>query len=203
MEKVGDPVRRSDHRYTYGEYCTWDDEERWEIIDSVPWNMSPAPRERHQRYLIELGRQIANFLVEKECRVYPTPFDVVLPNSPWESAEDSPTVVQPDICVICDRSKIVEAGCVGAPDFIIEILSPSTSPKDTEIKRKLYQRHGVREYWIVDSENRHILVYVLDDHGAYPDEPGVYAIDVKSGRPTLQSAVLPGFALDLRQVFAE
>ncbi|HUX13258.1 MAG TPA: Uma2 family endonuclease [Spirochaetia bacterium] len=200
---MGEPARKTDRRYTYGESCTWNDEERWELIDGVAWNMSPAPRERHQRYLIELGRQIANFLVDRECRVYPAPFDVVLPDYPEQSAEDSPTVVQPDICVICDRSKITEAGCTGAPDLVVEILSPSTSRKDAEIKRKLYERHGVREYWIVDPGNLFIHVYLLEKNGAYPQEPALYVVGTRPEQPLLESAVLEGFVLDLNLLFAE
>jgi len=199
---VGDPAKKSDHRYTYGEYCTWGDEGRWEIIDGVVWDMSAAPRERHQRLLIEIGRQIANFLIHRECSVYPAPFDVVLPDTPDQPEEESPTVVQPDISVICDPSKITEAGCTGAPDLVVEILSPTTSRKDMVVKRDLYERHGVREYWIVDPGNRYILAYAVDERGAYPDDPVLYAIGAKPGRPLLESSVLPGFTLDLREVFA-
>ena len=198
----GDPVRKSDHRYTYGEYCTWDDEERWEIIDGVAWNTSPAPRTEHQWVSGEIFRQFANHLRGAPCKVFAAPFDVVLTDRPGQSAEDSPTVVQPDICVICDRSKITEAGCTGAPDLVIEILSPSTMRKDLEIKRRLYERHRVREYWIVDPVNRCVHVYLLDPANRYADTPRVCE---RTGRrrPEVGSTVLQGFALELDAVFAE
>jgi len=202
MEKVGDPAKKSDHRYTYGEYCSWGDEERWEIIDGVAWDMSPAPNRRHQGILTNMLKELALFLQGKPCRAYPAPFDVVLPDSPHQTADDAATVVQPDICVICDKSKLTEAGCTGAPDLVVEILSPSTSRKDTEVKRRLYERHGVREYWIVDPGNRYILVFLLDDKGAYPEEPALYAIGVRPERPLLECTVLSGFTLDLVELFA-
>jgi len=202
MEKVGDPAKRSDHRYTYGEYCTWGDDERWEIIDGVAWDMSPAPNTDHQRISLAIASRFERFLQGKACEAFAAPFDVVLPDVPDQREEESPTVVQPDISVICDPSKITEAGCTGAPDLVVEILSPTTSRKDMVVKRDLYERHGVREYWIVDPGNRYILAYAVDERGAYPDDPVLYAIGAKPGRPLLESSVLPGFTLDLREVFA-
>ena len=143
MNKVGEPARRTDHRYTYGEYRTWAEDERWELIDGVAWDMSTAPFRRHQRVSIEIVTRLSVYLREKPCEVYAAPFDVLLPDYPGQREDEIPTVVQPDISVICDKAKLTERGCTGAPDLIVEIVSPSTSHKDGEIKRKLYERHGV------------------------------------------------------------
>lgn len=161
----------------------------------------PAPAVRHQRILRKILTRIAIFLEERPCEAFPAPFDVVLRESPDQPVDDSPTVVQPDISVICDTSKITEAGCTGAPDLVVEILSPSTSRKDTEVKRKLYERHGIREYWIVDPGNRCFLVSVLAEGGTYPEEPTIYAVGTRPERPVLGSVVLEGFGLDLNLVF--
>ena len=200
---VGEPARKSDHRYTYGEYRTWPDDERWELIDGVAWNMSPAPAPRHQRVLIEIARRMADYLEGKKCRVYPAPFDVLLADDPREDEDEVATVVQPDISVVCDPSKITERACVGAPDLAVEILSPSTTWKDVEIKRKLYERHGVREYWLVDPGNHVIHLYMLQDNGRYSEEPALYLLDGRPGQALLSSRVLDGFVLDLAGVFVE
>ena len=124
--------------YTYEDYLLWSDEERWELIDGVPYNMTPAPSRVHQGISMELSRQIANHLAGKMCKIYAAPFDVRLPKSD-EEEEQIETVVQPDLVVVCDGNKLDERGCKGAPDLIIEILSPYTAGKDMKIKRNLYE----------------------------------------------------------------
>ena len=136
-------------KYTYGDYLTWCDEERWELIDGVPYNMTPAPSRAHQGISVELARQMANYLVGKTCRIYTAPFDVRLPKGE-EKDERIKTVVQPDLLVVCDESKLDDRGCKGAPDLIVEILSPHTAVKDMKTKRDLYERVGVEEYWLID-----------------------------------------------------
>ena len=135
--------------YTYADYLTWDEGERVEILYGEPV-MSPAPNRRHQDISRQLVRQIGNFLDGKPCKLYYAPFDVRLFEKDGDPPEDVDTVVQPDIAVICDESKLDDAGCKGAPDLIIEILSQSTRTHDKTRKYRLYQRAGVREYWIVD-----------------------------------------------------
>lgn len=145
--------------FTYADYCAWPEEERWELIDGVPYNMAPAPTRTHQQVVVELLRQIANFLrTRKKCRVYVAPFDIRLPRSD-EADEQTNTVVQPDILVICQRDREDEKGCRGAPDWIIEVLSPSTATKDHILKRELYARHGVREYWLVHPTDKVLTRY--------------------------------------------
>lgn len=145
-------------RFTYADYCTWPEEERWELIDGEPYAMSPAPARIHQDIVVELARQIGNHLQGNPCRVYVAPFDIRLPDHN-EADEAVTTLVQPDIAVICDPAKLDDKGCRGAPDWIIEILSPTTAAKDQIQKRALYERHGVSEYWLVHPTDRILFLY--------------------------------------------
>jgi len=146
--------------FTYGDYVLWQGDERWELIDGKAFLMSPSPSRAHQSTLLALARQIADHLEGQPCDVYVAPFDVRFPK------EDEPdsgvdTVLQPDLVVVCDPSKLDKAGCRGAPDWVIEILSPSTSIRDRKQKRDVYERHGVREYWVVDPETRTVAIHRL------------------------------------------
>ena len=161
-------------KYSYADYAQWPEDERWELIDGVPYAMT-APQRLHQDIVFELGRQIGNYLQGKPCKGYTAPFDVRLPRQDEADAKVE-TVVQPDLSVICDPSKLDKQGCRGAPDWIVEVLSPSTALKDMDSKRSLYQRHGVQEYWIIHPEDRWILVYTLDAQGRY-GQPGVFGMD--------------------------
>lgn len=145
----------------------------WELIDGVAYNMCAAPSRYHQGILTELNRQIGNFLAGRPCKVYVAPFNVLLPDHSGQEEEKVATVVQPDLPVICDMEKLTEKGCTGAPDWIVEILSPYTSKKDFNEKLYLYERHGVREYWIVDPGNKYVHVYQLNEKGKYPEGPAV------------------------------
>ncbi len=157
-------------RYTFADYLTWDENERIEIIGGEAFLMA-APSSKHQEISMEISRQLANFLVGKPCRVYPAPFNVRLFEKDGDAPEDVDTVVEPDISVICDRSKIDARGCKGAPDLIVEILSPSSLRNDRLVKLRLYQRAGVREYWIADPENKTVQVFLLNSNGIlYPHE---------------------------------
>ena len=157
---MADPSKKRDGKYTYGDYLKWSDDERWELIDGVPYSMSPAPSRHHQEICMELSRQFANYLLHKSCRVYPAPFEVRFPSSVVND-EDIQTVVQPDIAIVCDQNKLDDRGCKGAPDLIVEILSPSTTRKDLYEKYNLYERNGVREYWVVFPPEQVIDVYQL------------------------------------------
>ncbi|WP_295404979.1 Uma2 family endonuclease [uncultured Thiocystis sp.] len=151
---------------TYGEYCQWPDDERWELIDGNAFAMAPAPTRLHQDFVVELTRQIANALQDHPCRVYVAPFDVRLPKGDEADARID-TVVQPDVAVICDPSKLDDKGCRGAPDWIVEILSPSSAVHDQIRKRALYERHGVREYWLLHPIDRVLTIYRLGEQGAF------------------------------------
>ena len=188
------PALKLEDRFTYGDYASWPDEERWELINGFAYSMAPAPLRRHQKISMEMARQIAVFLVDKPCEVYNAPFDVRLPEAD-EKDEDVKTVVQPDIVVICDENKLDEKGCRGAPDLIIEILSPSTTSKDMKIKLALYEKHAVKEYWIVHPVDNIILVFKLQKNKTY-GKPDVYTAENK-----IKTKILAGLEIDLGQVF--
>ena len=157
---------------TYGDYITWNDEQRYEIIEGKVYSMSPAPDRLHQQVSVEILGQFYNYLADKKCEIYSAPFDVRLPEGN-ESDQDIKTVVQPDLAVICDLDKLDKRGCRGAPDLIIEIISPSTEKKDKNIKKRLYEKHGVREYWLVDYNENHVQVYRLSEDNGY-GKPELY-----------------------------
>jgi len=196
MQKMGIPLRKADKHYTYKDYRHWPDDERWELIDGAAWNMSPAPNRFHQGISFWLSTTIGNHLKGKPCEAYAAPFDVLLPALGEEDEDDVSTVVQPDISVICDKSKLTPKGCTGAPDWIIEIISPYTSSKDFSIKHSLYERHGVKEYWLIDPGNRFVNVLLLSDDGKYPEEPFVYEEDA-----VISSNVLERLVVDLEELF--
>lgn len=151
-------------RYNFADSLTWSDSERIELIDGEAYMMA-TPSAVHQEILMELARQLANFLEGKSCKVYPAPFGVRLFERENHKPEDVDTVVEPDISVVCDKNKIDQRGCKGAPDFVIEIISPSTRRHDRFVKLNLYQRAGVREYWIVDPETKSVLVFLRGEDG--------------------------------------
>ncbi|MBU0701839.1 Uma2 family endonuclease [bacterium] len=158
---MGLALRKEEEKYTYKDYLGWPDEERWELIDGIAYDMSPSPSVDHQDISIALGTEFFVYLKGKPCKVFLAPLDVILPKKN-ETEEDCQTVVQPDILVVCDRTKLDSKRCKGAPDLIIEILSPSTTKKDMTVKFSLYERVGVKEYWIVHPLDKTIFVYKLD-----------------------------------------
>ena len=182
-------VLQEDKRYTYSDYLAWDDDRRWELIDGVPYAMS-APTWQHQGISGELFLQFGNFLKGKPCRVFAAPFDVRLN---FDAADD--TVVQPDLVVICDRSKIGGTGCAGVPDLVVEILSPSTSKHDKLLKFNTYQHAGIREYWMVDPDSKTLSVNILKD--------GEYVARAYGESDTVPVTVLDGCEINLTDVFTE
>jgi len=193
---MGPLALKLEEKYTYGDYLRWDDGERWELIDGVAYNMTPAPARRHQGILTELAGQLFNCLRDKPCKLYLAPFDVRLPEND-EADEEVTTVVQPDIVVICDPSKLDDRGARGAPDLVIEILSPSTSRKDMKIKFELYEKRGVREYWIVDPSGGTVMIFRLDADGRY-GRPQVY-----TDEDSAPVGIFEDLVIDLKAVFAE
>jgi len=182
-------------KVSYADYLTWADGERWEIIEGVPYNMSPAPAREHQRVSAIIFVKIYNFLSGKECEVYFAPFDVRLAETKNEADEAIETVVQPDIAVICDQNKLDKRGCLGSPDIMVEILSPATSYKDQTEKLLLYEKHGVREYWIVNPDAKYVMIYRLD--GKKYGKP-----EYLTENDIFESNVLEGFKIDLSEVWA-
>jgi len=148
--------------YTYADYLTWQFSERVELIKGWIYKMSPAPRRVHQKIQGNLFLEIGNFFRKKDCDVYQSPFDVRLIKNKGKKDDKIETVVQPDICVICDQEKLDDRGCLGAPDLIIEVLSVSTMKKDYNEKFNLYEENKVKEYWLVNPEGRSLQIFYLD-----------------------------------------
>lgn len=181
--------------YTLADVLSWDSLERWELISGVPVMMAPPVR-IHQKIVGELFGQLREYLKDKKCEVYPAPFAVRLFEQDGDSPEDVGTMVEPDISVICDPSKLDDIGCKGAPDFIIEVLSPSTQRHDRVTKFNLYLSAGVREYWIVDPVKKDAQSFVLEDGHYAAKEFGIAGDQMKV-------SVLEDCILDLAQVFGE
>jgi Uma2 family endonuclease len=152
------PLPKPDQRYTYQDYLTWDDDQRWEIINGYVYSMSPAPNVRHQRISRNMSTVLDLKLSNTKCESFSAPIDVVL------SKQD---VVQPDIVIVCEPDIITEKNIQGVPTVVIEILSPSTAKKDRIDKRNLYERSGVREYLLVDPDGRYIECYRLSKDKQY------------------------------------
>ena len=163
---VEEPILDYGKIYTYADYLQWRFKERIEIIKGKVFKMSPAPARLHQKVSRELGGIFYNHFRNHKCEFYVAPFDVRLIDKRKKSAKDEDiiTVFQPDICVVCDPKKLDKKGCLGAPDFIIEILSPGNSKKEMKYKYELYEENGVKEYWIVDYREKVIWRYVLKDN---------------------------------------
>jgi Uma2 family endonuclease len=193
-------------RYSYRDYLSWPEGERVELIEGVPYAMSPAPRREHQRLVSELNRQLANALHDAPCEVYPAPFDVKLSR---EEEDERPTVVQPDLTVVCDPAKLTEQGVTGAPDLVVEIVSPDSGFHDRVwseaalparpciLGRKfdLYRGAGVREYWIVEPDERVVEVYRLASDGSYR------RVGAFGDADTITSEAVDAVLVDLAELF--
>ena len=175
-------------QYTYADYLTWKFKERVELLRGWVVKMSPPPNRRHQLISLRIEKKIDKCLKDR-CQMYHAPFDVVLSN------EDKSTVVQPDICVICDERKLTDQGCTGAPEMIIEILSPGNTQNEYRDKYELYEENGVQEYWIVNPMENTIISYTLKSEkfiGSKFYVPG----------ESITSKVLPDLIIELETVFA-
>ncbi|MGB0880441.1 MAG: Uma2 family endonuclease [Polaribacter sp.] len=181
-------------KYTYADYLLWQFSERVELIRGKIFKMSPAPKRIHQKLVSNLHRDISNFVKRKNCEVYIAPFDVRLSKKKKNKLVE--TVVQPDICVICDSSKLDERGCLGAPDLIVEVLSRSTSKKDLNEKKELYEENGVKEYWVVHPTEATLIQFILLD-GKYESK------DIYTEGNILQSDAINGLHLDLTEIFED
>lgn len=191
---MGPLAEKREEIYTYNDYLKWNDDERWELIDGVAYTMTPAPNRRHQQVSGELFRQFANFLIDKPCEIYDAPFDVRLPEDD-EAEADITTVVQPDLAVICDTSKLDDAGCLGAPDLVVEVLSPATSRRDHKEKFFCYEHAGVKEYWLVDPLANTVTVFKLGADKRY-GRPDVYGVE-----ETVAVGIFSDLEIELAPVF--
>jgi len=196
------PLQQGQRKYTYADYLTWDKSERIELIDGVPYHtyggpviegapvMQAAPTTAHQSVSFELSGQLHRFLKGKPCKAFTAPFTVRL-----NAADNDDITLEPDIVVVCDSSKLDDRGCKGAPDLVIEILSPSTARKDRIIKFQKYQWAGVREYWILDPDTKTLQACILEN--------GRYFVTGYTDADTAPIHVLAGCRINLKDVFAE
>ncbi len=180
--------------YSYANYLTWLFDDRVELIKGKVFKMSPAPNRIHQQVSVHLSAVLFNYLRSRECKVYCAPFDVRFPKKS-HADKDIYTVLQPDICVICDQKKLDKRGCIGAPDIVAEILSPGNNKTELLHKFHIYEEFGVKEYWIISPVESTFLKYTLDERGKYRPSK-LFTTGEK-----VHSTVLTGFELDLNEVF--
>lgn len=159
--------------FTYADYKSWPDEERWEIIHGIPYSMSPAPGTEHQFVLAELSLLLGPEAKKHGCQYFVPATDVILPSS-GTSEDESDTVVQPDLMVVYDSDRIGPNAITGAPDLVVEILSPSTGFKDQSVKFSLYEQAGVREYWLINPQTRVVEIFYRPDPTAPFGPPAWY-----------------------------
>jgi Uma2 family endonuclease len=180
--------------YSYADYLQWTFEDRLELIKGKIFKMTPAPNLYHQDISAVVSNEIFNYLKGKPCKVYVAPFDVRLPRKADNTNEKIYTVVQPDICVICDLKKLDKRGCIGAPDVVIEILSPGNNQKELNSKYDVYEESGVLEYWLISPQDKSFLQYKLVE-GKYQSSR-LMTLDA-----IITTPILPGFELNLNTVF--
>jgi Uma2 family endonuclease len=193
--RVEEPSSTYGH-YSYADYLTWPVDLVAELIQGKLFKKAAAaPKRIHQKVASKLNFKLYQFLEGKMCQVYPAPFDV---RFPIDSKEDHKIfdVVQPDLCVVCDPSKLDERGCIGAPDLIIEILSPGSTKLELKHKFELYESRGVREYWIIHPEHQNLLIYTWVN-GTYIPSRFFTAGDI------IGSQAVKGFKLDLEEFFSD
>ena len=181
------------NNYSYADYLSWTMDEMVEIIKGRVFKMSPAPKRIHQKISWRLSGLLYNYLKDKKCQAFSAPFDVRLPVKSIKN-EEIFTVVQPDICVICDLEKLDDAGCIGAPNLIIEILSKGNNKKELKNKYEVYEESGVKEYWIIHPEEQTLLVNKLVDDK-------YISFRLLTNGDEITTPILPGFTLNLNDVF--
>ncbi|MEX2336069.1 MAG: Uma2 family endonuclease [Fulvivirga sp.] len=183
-------------RYSYADYLGWQMDEMVELIKGKVFrSAAAAPRRIHQKISGKVFNKLFNFLEGQKCEVYEAPFDVRLPVKSRKN-EDIDTVIQPDICVICDKSKLDDLGCIGAPDLIIEILSPGNNKKELKNKYEVYEESGVREYWIIHPDEQTVMTYTLMEGKYIPSR-------LFTSGDIIESKSIAGFRLDLEYVFKD
>jgi Uma2 family endonuclease len=180
-------------KYSFADYLNWSFTERIELLKGLVFKMSPAPSTTHQRISWQLSGRLYNYFKNKDCQTFSAPFDVRLPKES-DAENEIYTVVQPDLCVICDPNKIDERGCIGAPDLVIEILTPSNTTKEMKNKFEIYEEAGVREYWLVEPNDKVVLIYILVDN-IYQGLAPVTEEDL------LKSTIFEGLEVPLKEIF--
>ena len=183
---------KRERKYTYKEYLDFPEEQRWELIEGQPY-MQATPSWQHQAILRELIIKFGSYLKGKTCKVFSSPFDLILTNE--ENEKDSQNVFQPDLLVVCDTNKLKGTGYVGTPDLIVEIVSPSTARNDKFYKFNIYEKFGVKEYWIIEPDIKLISVFTLNENGRY-GRPEIY-----SETDSIIVNVLKDLKIDLSDIF--
>jgi len=186
-------IPEKENKYTFADYLMWDEGERVELIDGKVINMSPAPSRKHQQILREFSTEFSLFLRGKDCEVFFAPFDVRL-FSASKRDDEITDVVQPDLSIVCNPEILDDKGCNGAPDMIIEILSPSSVKLDRWDKYMLYEKAGVKEYWIADPINESVEVYLKEG-----EQFKLYGVYTKN--EIVSVSTLVDFEIDLNQIF--
>ena len=192
---MGHTAIKNDRVYTYEDYLSWPENERWEIIDGVAYDMAP-PSTDHQRVIGNLYLALGNYLKGKQCQGFLAPFGVTFDKN--VKGENITTVVEPDLTVICDKSKITKKGCKGSPDLIIEVLSRTTASHDVIRKRRLYESNGVLEYWIVDPSNQIITRLHLNEESLEYEQPEYFVRE-----HIITTIILPELQIELNDIFPE
>lgn len=187
------PLQQETKKYTFSDYLTWPENERWEIIDGVPI-MQSAPTWQHQAISRELITQFNAYLKDKPCQVFASPFDLRLPEGN-ETDDKATFVVQPDITVVCDQGRLKGTGYFGSPTLVIEISSPATVRNDRVWKFNKYEQAGVKEYWIVEPDGKFINVFTLQPDDKYGRPESYTETDI------IEVAVFSGFTVELKPIF--
>ena len=190
MENLAYEIKMEEKEYTYEDLLNMEDENRYEIIDGKLFLMS-SPSTIHQEILLELGVQLKQFFKDKKCKPFIAPLDVRI--SGERINKKVKNVVQPDLMVVCDKNKIDEKGICGAPDFIIEIMSPSNQVHDTVRKYQLYLKYGVREYWLISPMDKKIFTCVLDNQR--------YDVEEYKIEDEIKSKIFKDLALSLKEIY--
>lgn len=179
-------AKKSDKKFTYADYLTWSDDERWEIIEGIAYNMTPAPSTKHQLVLGNFFHFLKDKLKGKPCTPFISPIDVIFSEY---------NVVQPDLIVVCDKKKITHANIQGAPDLIVEVRSPYTALTDMREKKILYEKYSVREYVIIDPLENYVERYSLIENGGFGKG------DIFADTDALRLISLPDIEIPLSEVF--
>jgi Uma2 family endonuclease len=182
--------------YTYADYMSWKFKERLELFRGKIFKMG-APNTQHQVVSMKLSYKLYGYLQNKECRAFVAPFDIRLPVKNRKKDNEITTVVQPDVCVVCDAAKVDARGVCGAPDLVVEILSPGNSKKELRIKYELYEDAGVREYWVVNPTEENLAVFLLGEEGKFG------LAKMYTGGDWLDAVTVPGFGIDVNEIFVQ
>ena len=200
VNKLEDPAAAYGfERYSYADYLSWTDDKMRELINGVVYAFA-APFRNHAQFISEFFIETGSFIKRRKgkCKIYTAPFDVRLPLNGSTEDDKIYNVVQPDICVVCDPSKLDERGCIGAPDLIVEVISPSTAKRDLNEKHNLYEDAGVREYWVVYPKDKAVTVFLLQENKRFDSGTTYQIIDEKTRIPVY---TLKGLIIDLNELF--